>query len=353
MRKVSVDMLTPDMILGRTISYGNSILIRAGLKGLDRFSKKLKELGINYLYIEDTLSKGIDIEDIVSESTRFKCKASLITILEKLNSDFLVEPELVTDLVENLLEEILGHPKTLLSLSTIDYTDESTLNHSVNATIYAICLGMELGYGRQQLIELAEGTVLHDLGKTVLDKKILMKPGELDETEFVHVKKHAAFGYDLLKKMPGVSERSRQISLYHHERMDGSGYPKGICGAEIPEFARIAAIVDVYEALTADRCYHKAISPFHAMEILMEEATEKLDLDLTRLFLQIIAVYPNGASVRLSDGSKGIVKSQNPSVPLRPVVRVVETEDGKLTGKREVDLLKVLNLTIEGESWNK
>lgn len=351
MRKVPLEMLTPDMILGRTISYGNSILIRAGMKELNRFAKKLEELGIRFLYIEDILSKDIDIEDVVSDRTRIKCKKSLNIILKKVKSDFTMDSTLVTELVENLMDEILNHPKTLFSLSAIDHTDESTLNHSINATIYAVCMGIELGLEQNMLVELAEGTILHDLGKTVLDKKILMKPGSLNAEEFEHIKQHTVLGYELLKKIPGLSERSRQISLYHHERMDGSGYPRGIVGAEIPLFVRIVSIVDIYEALTSERCYHKAISPYRAMEILTEEAATKLDPDLAAIFLQKIAVYPNGALVHLSDGSVGVVKAQNPSMPLRPVVRVFETKQGRPVAKLEVDLMKVLNLTIEEEPF--
>lgn len=340
-------MLTPDMVLGRTVSYGNSILIRAGMKGLNHFSKKLSELGINYLYVEDKLSKDIDIEDVVSENTRFKCKTALVDIMEKMNKEFTVDSRLVTNLVESLMEDILNHSKTLLSLSAIDYTDESTLNHSINTTIYAICLGMEWGYNQQELLELAEGTVLHDLGKTVIKKSILTKPGHLDKVEFDHMKKHSSLGYDLLKKVPGLSERSKQIALYHHERMDGSGYPKCIIGAEIPEFARITAIVDVFEALTAERCYHKALSPYQATEILIADSADKLDLEMTGKFLQNIAIYPNGTHVYLSDGTQGIVKSQNPSMPLRPVVRIFQTEGKTQVAQKDVDLLNVLNLTIE------
>lgn len=222
--------------------------------------------------------------------------------MKKVKSDFTMVSSLMTELVENLMEEILDHPKTLFSLSAIDHTDESTLNHSVNAAIYAVCMGIELGYERNVLVELAEGTILHDLGKTVLEKKILMKSGSLNADEFEHIKQHAA-------------------------------------------------IVDIYEALTSDRCYHKAISPYRAMEILTEEAAMKLDLDLATTFLQKIVIYPNGTMVRLSDGSMGVVKEQNPSMPLRPVVRVFETKQGMPVAKLEVDLMRVLNLTIEEEAY--
>lgn len=354
MRKVPLDMLTPDMKLARTIVQGNSVLIRAGSKNLNRYNKQLRKLGITSLYIEDTVSEDIDIEDIVSDKTRIKCKASLETVMNRVQTEFTVDSGLVKDMVGSLLEEILNHPKTLFSLSALDNTDESTLNHSVNTTIYAVCLGMELQYGTRELMELAEGALLHDLGKVLIDKKVLLKPAKLTKEEFEEVKQHSSKGYDMLKKMPNMSERSRQISLYHHERIDGSGYPFGMKGDEIPQFAKLVAIVDVYEALTSERCYHKAMSPYQALEILSEEAVTKMDMELTAKFMQNVAAYPNGTMVHLSDGNIGVVKKQNPSMPLRPVVRVLGNENGKPVIKYEVDLMKVLNITInepQGEIW--
>lgn len=346
MRRVTLSMLTPDMRLGRSICHGNSILIREGTADLGRYAKQLEKLGIYQLYIEDASSEGILIEDIVSDKTRRKCKTSLGNTFEKIKSGFTVHYSAVETMIDDLLSEILSHPDTLVSLGAIGSVDESTLEHSVNATVYAICLGVQLGYGRDRMKELAEGTLLHDIGKTVLDQAILFKSQKLTEPEFELIKTHSAQGYEILKKMPDISESSRQIALCHHERLDGSGYPNGIKGNEIPEFSRIAAIVDVYEALTADRCYRKAMSPYHALEILSEESASKLDLKLTSKFMQNVAAYPNGSMVRLSDGNPAIVKSQNPSMPLRPVVRVVKWENGKLLPKYEVDLMKVLNLTI-------
>lgn len=346
MRKISLDRLTPDMKLGKSVCHGTSILIVAGTCNLNQFISNLERLGIYSLYVEDDVCEGIEIDDVVSDRTRMRCKKTLIHTFEKLGSNFTVDRARVTDTVESLMEEIISHPDTLISLNEISCTDDDTLDHSINTTIFSICMGLSLNYSRKQMLELAEGTLLHDVGKTVLDKKIVFKPGRLSTEEFEYIKTHAQLGYDLLTKVYALPETSRQIALCHHERMDGSGYPYAMHGEQISEFCRIAAIVDVYEALIADRCYRKAIRPYHAMEILTEETAEKLDLGLSTLFMQNVAVFPNGTTVGLSDGRMGIVKSQNYSMPLRPIVRVVDLVDGTEAAGVEIDLMKALNLTI-------
>lgn len=188
---------------------------------------------------------------------------------------------------------------------------------------------------------------MHDVGKTALDHSILFKPGKLTEEEFEHVKRHPQLGYDFLNKDPRIDERTKDICLLHHERIDGTGYPYCLKGKEIPEMSKICSIVDVYEALTVKRCYHEAIEPILATEILTQEAGRKLDFDLVSKFLKNIAVYPTGSSVLLSNGEQAIVKGQNPSFPLRPVVRTVRMHNGKCIPKDEIDLLTKLNITIE------
>lgn len=346
MRKVSIDMLTPDMTLGRSVILGDFILIRSGVSNLEIYKERLRQLGICNLYIEDSASEGISIDEAVSHNMRHRCKGVLSTTITKLRSNVLIDNGLIKDLIENLLEEILCKPHMLVSMSDIGRTGDNTLEHSINTTIYAAYLGMQLDYPKNKLAELAEGTLLHDIGKTLLNRNILFKPGRLTAEEFIYVKTHTTLGYDILEKDYGLSEYSRQIALCHHERLDGSGYPNGLSGKDISEAVKIAAIVDVYEALTADRCYRPSISPVQAIDILYEEAATKLDLGLVTSFVKNLAAYPNGTMVKLSDGNHAVVKMQNPSMPLRPVVRVIKKEGNMHIPMFEVDLMKTLNLTI-------
>lgn len=339
-------MITPDMILGRSVLAGDSILIREGMSNLVTYRERLRTLGIFSVYIEDAASEGIEIEDVISEKLHSRCKDTLSTTMKQLRKQAVVDNSQVEDLVGNLLDELLSKPHMLVSMSDIGRTADNTLEHSINTTIYASFLGMKLGYTRKQLATLAEGTLLHDLGKTILDNKILFKPGKLTPDELEYVQTHTTLGYEQLAKTSQLPEYAKQIALCHHERLDGTGYPKGLKGNQIVDEVRIASIVDVYEALTADRCYRMALSPIKAIDILYQDAVSKLDFELVTTFVQNLAAYPNGTLVNLSDGSRGIVKAQNPSMPLRPIIRIIKQEGAIDVPIHDVDLMEHLNLTI-------
>lgn len=352
MRKVALNMLTPDMRLGRSVVIGSNTLINAGVKDLTRYTKRLERLGIFWLYIEDSVSEGIEFDDLISERTRMRCKKNLDGLYTQLKSNYTIDMGQVTDLVENLLDDIYYRPDLLISINEIGGMGDNTLDHSLNTTIYAICLAVQLKYNTYKTKELALGTLLHDVGKTVLDRNILFKPARLSPDEFAHIKQHPQLGYELLSKNKSVPETSRQICLQHHERLDGTGYPNGIQDKELSEIVRISGIVDVYEALTVDRCYHKAVSPQHAMEILSKEAESKLDIQLISVFTQNIAIYPNGTTVLLSDGRYGVVKEQNRSFPLRPIVRLLAKEGDRYVATEEINLIVTLNVTIVDSDVN-
>lgn len=305
-------------------------------------------MGISHLYVEDSLSEDIEVDEMVSQQTRMKCKKTLERTFQQINNRFELASQHINDIVEMLMGDMLTRPSIMVSLNEIGSIGDNTLDHSLNTTIYALCLGRQLRYDRNKLLELAQGTLLHDIGKTLLDSRILFKPGKLTNEEFAHVKRHTELGYEILNRDSRLPEASKIISLQHHERMDGSGYPNGLMGKELSEYARITTIVDVYEALTVDRCYHRAITPQRAVEVITEEAHTRLDFQLASIFMRNIAVYPNGTTVRLSTGEYAVVKEQNKSFPLRPVVRMIAMEGTQWVPREQVDLLTTLNLTIIG-----
>lgn len=348
MRKVLLSKLVPEMQLAKSIYHNNSLLLVAGTNRLTRFAPCLDNYGITSIYINDRISDDIEIPDAISEETRCKCKNALQGVLETVKEDGSFNADYFSGAVNSLLEDIISRPDVLVSLNDIGTTDDSTLVHSVNTTVFALLLGQKLGLSESKLRKLAEGTLLHDIGKTILDTHILYKPTKLSKSEFEHVKRHTTLGYEILKNNPILTELPRLISLQHHERIDGSGYPKGLKGDEIHLFSRIVAIADMYDALTSERCYHRAISNQRAVEILTENSADKIDPALLALFIQNIAIYPNGSMVSLSDGTRGIIKQQNHAMPYRPVVRVIDDREGAdgILKVYDVDLLEKLNLTI-------
>jgi len=347
MRKVDLSMILPDMRLGKSIYHYNQLLLTAGITDISRFSNSLLKLGITSIYVEDELSKDIEITDAVSDVTRLKCKDALQNAINRFRAQGSFDMCSISEATSMLIDEILLRPDVLVCLNDIATTDDSTLVHSINTTVFSLLIGQQLKLSPVELKSLAEGTILHDIGKTLIDPLILYKNGILSDDEFEIVKKHTIAGYELLRTNPLLTELSRIISLQHHERLDGSGYPYGLTAKEIHPFAKIVAIADMYDALTAERCYRKSLSNYQAYQILAQESTIKLDAHLLGQFLKHIAIYPNGTLVNLSDGTRGIIKSQNPGIPFSPNVMVLNNTNEKDVRLYDLDLSRILNITIK------
>ena len=346
MRLVAISKLKPEMVLARSIYHNDCLVLKEGQTNIGRFVRNLSNMGIEYVYVEDSKSSGILIPDAISEKTRVHCKRVLRQTITDFSDNSTLEITDISVAINSILDEILNNPDVQISLNDISATDEYTFSHSVSTTVYALLIAKQLDYSRSMMEKLAIGTLLHDMGKVLLDKKILFKEDRLSEDEFEYIKKHTIYGYDALKKCVHLTELSRVISLQHHERMDASGYPYGIPAGELHEFARIVAIADVYDAVTTDRCYKKKWSSVKAVNYLLENADTKFDTNLVATFIRQIAIYPNGTLVQLSSGCAAIVKEQNKSMPFRPIVRVIENEYGQEVESYEINLMEELNITI-------
>ncbi len=346
MRLVSTSMLRRDMVLAKSVYHRDCLILRAGQKDLKRFVNSLNNMGIEYVYIEDGKSDGIEIPDAISEQTRVRCKKVLRNTLDEFAKKTTVNVDAIFDTVDDIINDILYNKDVQVSLNDISATDDYTFSHSVSTTVYSLLIAKQLGYSRSMLQKLASGTMLHDMGKVLLNKEVLFKKDQLTPEEFEYIKQHTVMGYQALKRCTNITELSRIISLLHHERMDGSGYPRGVKAGNLHEFARIVAIADVYDALTTDRCYRKKWTNEKAVNYLIECSGTKFDTQLVGQFIQQIAIYPNGSMVRLSDRTYGVIKEQNRSTPLRPIVRVVADENGNDINMYEIDLMKELSVTI-------
>ena len=346
MRIVSLSMLKPDMVLAKPIYHNDLLILREGLTNLNRFTDSLRRLGIEYVYVEDKKSEDIEIPDAISEETRITCKRILRQTMEAFENNSVVELGGIMDTINELIEEILAKPDIQISLNDISAADEYIFSHSVSSTVYSLLIARQLNYSKSMMEKLAVGALFHDMGKVFLDKRIINKVGPLTPEEFDYIKTHTTLGYEALKKCPNITELSRIVSLYHHERMDGSGYPSGTPAGQLHDFVRITAIADVFDALTENRCYRKKWSTNKAVNYLIENAESKFDLNMVSVFIKQIAIYPNGSMVRLSNNATGIVKEQNKNYPLRPVIRVITDEKGNNIDVYDIDLMKELSITI-------
>jgi HD-GYP domain-containing protein (c-di-GMP phosphodiesterase class II) len=196
-----------------------------------------------------------------------------------------------------------------------------------------------MGYDEEKLKELGIGAMLHDVGKTRIPIEILNKPGGLTDEEFEIIKKHTNIGYEILKKSNMLSTYASYIALTHHERYDGKGYPLGLKGNEVHEFARIVSVADVYDAITSDRVYKRRIKINEAVEYLIGMGDHQFDYNIVRNFIEHVTIYPPGTCVLLNTGDKAIVVDINRKYPNRPIVRILADREGQIPKEPvEIDL---------------
>ncbi|GIU25098.1 HD family phosphohydrolase [Shewanella hafniensis] len=244
-------------------------------------------------------------------------------------------------LADTMIESVMLDADALKCMSALRSKDAYLLEHSVNVAFLLVTFGKYLNLDRDMLRQMAVGGILHDIGKIKVDNKVLHKPGKLTPEEFEHMKLHQVYALEIMNETSGLSQISKDICLMHHEKLDGRGYPRGLKGDEIPRHGRMSCIVDIFDALTATRCYKEAMSPAAAFKILLSLTPFHLDQELVYEFIRCIGIYPVGSLVELSDGRVGIVWASKDRDALHPIVKCFYSLKVKrYTDVAMVDLLK-------------
>lgn len=362
MRLVPLECIRKNSLLGKNIYTADGrVLLRAGVELTSIRLKKIKDLKIFSLYIIDEYSSA-EIEDVIKPELRQKSISVIKEVfsdIERISSVHKFEKRKlseysqkeqnyfnsINEVAEELLENVLSNKNVLLSLVDIKNMDNYTYAHCVNVAVISIIIGISLSLSKQNLIYLCMGALVHDIGKAFIPHEILQKPGKLTTEEFQVIKDHPKLGYDFLTQFYSLSTYIKLIVLQHHERFDGLGYPDGITGNKISYLARIVSIADVYDALTSDRPYKRAMCPSDALEYIMSNSGTLFDYDIVNVFCKVIIPYPKGTIVSLSNGDIGIVEETLPNFPLRPIVKIIKSDNQEQIGA-ELNLIEYLSIVI-------
>lgn len=286
----------------------------------------------------------LKIEDPEIHDTKVKAIKTVHDILTNVMKTSNVDINAARDTSENLIKAIIKNKTAFLNVAGMRMVDEYTFVHSVNVAAYSAIIAKEYGMSRNEMESLCLGGLLHDVGKMLVDPKILNKPDKLTDAEFDEMKTHTIRGYEILIEN-GVDESIALIAKLHHERCDGSGYPDGLACEHIPVNAQIAAIADVYDALTSERVYKKAISSNNAMMIIISETGKKFNSEFVTIFQKSVGIYPVGSLVRLNNGYIARVIDQNEGI-VRPVIQVMFDDSGK-----KLDDQVIINLMNTNELY--
>ena len=241
-------------------------------------------------------------------------------LLESVSTGQSIDVEKIKHAVSPMIDSVLRNPDACMWLARLKNKDSYTYKHSMGASIWAVSLGRQIGLPKIDLMLLATGTLLCDIGKLRLPENLLTKKEKLSKGEFIVVRSHVEMGLLTLEDIGNVNPKVVQVVANHHERHDGSGYPNQLKGANIPILARIAAIADCYDAMTSERIYAKAISPSMAVRKLFEWRDKDFQAELVEEFIQSVGLYPAGTLVELNTGEVAIVISESRSRRLRPKV---------------------------------
>jgi HD-GYP domain-containing protein (c-di-GMP phosphodiesterase class II) len=311
MRKLAIAELKPGMKLAKTI-YRNDdgrILLSAESELKAWHIQRLAEYSCESVVVYDP---DIESEEElalkpIKDETREKVVNLLKLSVKQIKNEGTFESQDLIEIVQRIVEVIIADSHVVYHVLAIRNHDKYTYSHSVNVCVIAILIGIVMGYDRNSLEILGIGAMLHDIGKIRITTQILNKAQQLEPCEYDMMKKHTLEGYELLKESIHISFLPAHVALQHHEREDGSGYPKGLIGKDIHQFAKIVAVADVFDAMTSDRVYKQAAPAYLAYQEMVDQVGVKYQRTVLEALTKVICPYPKGSIWELSNGDRVIV----------------------------------------------
>lgn len=340
-----IDEAKKNMILSRDIvneMNGTSILSKGTVLN-EKLIDRIKHLGVRDFYIVDDSQyllarerKMYDRTEIFMES-HAKLTDKTRKVFENIKIGKKVLLTEITREADEVINELYKSDNILSRLRQIEEDDDYTFKHSINVSILAAMVGKWFNFPKNEIKQLFLAGLFHDIGKLKISTDIINKPGKLNEKETEIIKKHPVYGYDILSNTIGISKNVLMAVLQHHEREDGSGYPRGIKSKEIHKFAKIIAVCDVFDAMTSTRVYKEKMSPFKVAEQIANDSFGVLNPEVAVVFLKNISNYYVGNLVQLSNGEIGEIVYVYKTDPTRPLIKA---------GNMFYDLLKERSIQI-------
>lgn len=353
--KVGIDDLKPQMVTAETIynNYGavivweNTILDTSAIYRLRDF--KIDEIVVYEsslpqvsAQVEENKPKADDKPQVIPFAEAYeKDTDAFKNILHDLSVGKTVSLNKTIEIANSIYTRKNDNREIIDCITQIRKVDEYTYYHSVNVSLLAMLIGKWLKLSPDDTYMLVQAGLLHDIGKSLIPPEILNKPGKLTEEEFEKVKKHPEYGFYLIKSMRGIDQRVAEAIYYHHEREDGSGYPKGLVGDQISRFAKILGVADTFDAMTANRTYRVKSSPFRVFEMMQNGCFGYLDPVILDTFLSNISHYYIGYKAKLTDGRIAEIIYINRQQYGKPVVKIDDSYID-LSVTKNVDIDEIL-----------
>jgi HD-GYP domain-containing protein (c-di-GMP phosphodiesterase class II) len=348
MRRILVDSIKGNEKLARDIINDFGIVIMSGGINLKReYIKKLKELDIEYIFVEDEYSKGVQEQSMTELLIQDQCQDVLKDIIDKYSYQKNGELEEIKIIAEEIIRDILKDQKVMFSISGIRKKSESTYSHSINVCALSVFIGLRMNIPKDKVKEIAVGSLLHDIGYASLPYDYLnLKFDECNIEDQRKLMKHVINGYTLVADEDWISQSSKDIILNHHERVDGLGYPFHKKGDKIKIGTKIVAVCNEFDRKVYGYMENK-MKVNKTIEYILSQAGIKFDPEVVACFINSVAAYPNGSGIITTEGETGIVLRQNYKDPKRPVVHMITDKHGsKYTYWKEMDLSKELKISI-------
>jgi HD-GYP domain-containing protein (c-di-GMP phosphodiesterase class II) len=345
------------------MNRNGTVMLGAGTRLTETYIRRLSQLGIRNVFIEEekhstsakTAEVTVPIREKAHERSLPASRKSVADTLADLQDNPFIRQRMSVPMLGNrflrayqqLIRELAGHPYVMDRLTELHLKDPYLFEHAVNVSILSTIIGFAKQYPEPQLYDLAISSMLYDVGMLLLPEDLLTKKSRLSEDERLLVEAHTTEGYRMLADRPDIPTVAAICALQHHERYDGSGYPSGLAGGSIHEYAQIIAIADLYDALVSMRHHRSPHTPGNAFEYLLGSGDRAFDMSLVKLFIRHVSIYPVGSRVLLNSGQLGVVTSVDSSFAQRPIVKIIRERDGSpVPHPYEIDLKVQLELVV-------